>query len=84
MAGQPVPESVIHEAVLEKRAGQVLDMAVNLRDEDPRHVRRALAHAPREVLEQWALIGLAGIDVDRPATEIFAWVYGLDTTGARK
>lgn len=82
MAGRKVPDSIVAAARMERRADEVLEMAARLRDENPTPIRSALTNARRDVLEEWAFVALAAINVDEPASSIFAWVYALDKTGA--
>lgn len=58
---------------LEKMAGSAFDLACKLRDEDPQLVWEALSMVDRQQLQELTVILLAGLPIDRSASEIFGW-----------
>lgn len=59
------------------RSKVVADLAWQMRDCDPAGVRAYLEALPREELLRTAMVALAGMPVDRPREDIFAWVTEL-------
>lgn len=85
----PMPEPIAapdlskaHCAELESAATTALRMAAMLRDDDPRIVWDALGALTRRQLQEYAVILLAAIPVDRTKSELLGWVENLaaDTT----
>ncbi|WP_420799405.1 DUF7368 family protein [Mycobacterium celatum] len=76
MSRRPVPPSSLRQAELEESAAHVMRLAAELRDDlDAFH--NALADATNAQLREWLVIALAAVDVDRPMSELLAWVEGL-------
>lgn len=59
---------------LEKFAAAGFDLACKLRDEDPQLVWETLLQLNEQTLMELTMILLAGLPVDRPASEIFGWL----------
>lgn len=66
-----------HCRQLERTADMVLELACRLRDEDPQIIWDTLRNLGRGDLQELAVIALAAIPVDKPKTEVFAWVYQI-------
>lgn len=64
-----------HKMVLISDA--VLDLAVRLRDQDPTIVYDALRSMDGQSLLEVTMTALAGIDINRPKSEVFGWVEAL-------
>lgn len=66
-----------HCTQLERTADAALKLACRLRDEDPQITWDALTHMTRGHLQELAVVLLAAVDINRPKSEIFAWVTQL-------
>lgn len=64
-------------AVLDLQADAALELACRLHDEDPQLVWETLELLDRQPLMELCVIALAAMPIDRPKSEIFAWVEGL-------
>jgi hypothetical protein len=62
-----------------RRADLVCELATQLRDTDPNGVWDYLTATPASELQRLLMIALAGIDVDKPVTDVFGWVLDLPT-----
>ena len=60
-----------------RRAALVCDLAAQLRDVDPSLVWDYLTCLPSGELQRLTMVALAGIDVDRPISDVFGWVEQL-------
>lgn len=61
---------------LDRTADAVLDLACMVRDEDPQLVWDILCRLDRQPLQEMAVICLAAVPVERPKSELFAWIEG--------
>ena len=75
----PAPRDITPERSreVEKLADIALGLACRLRDEDATHVRVALSMLSEAAKDELLIIALAGIDIDRPVTDIYGWVLAL-------
>lgn len=64
-----------HCAQLERTADAALKLACRLRDEDPQITWDALSHMGRRDLQELAVVLLAAVDINKPKTEIFDWIW---------
>lgn len=58
-------------------ADSAVAYAMQLRDEDPQLVWNALALLDRYTLQALAVVALAGLPVDQPASKLWRWVEDL-------
>lgn len=61
-------------ARMESMVDAALELACMQRDEDPHLVWDALLRLDRQALQELTAIALAGLPVDQPKSQIFAWV----------
>lgn len=59
---------------LERMVQDSFDLACRLRDEDPQLVYHSLTLLDVQRLRELVMIGLAAMPIDRPISEVFAWV----------
>jgi hypothetical protein len=77
MSNRRQPRSIEREALLEKTAQHVMSLACELRD-DLESFYSHLNLATDAQVRDWLVIALAAVDINRPISQLLAWVEAID------